>query len=278
MAMRILVSGSSKAYMRFFAVLTALLCSVLFIRSITADSESSENTQVIMIRYGGIGSKEGQVSQQQIEQDIRYLNNKGYSPVFASELADNIKGEALLPHKAVVLTFDGGSSQYYSKLMPILAKYRFKAVVTVYGLQTEYASNSADDNAENLRWDQIKEMDASGLIEFSNGSYSLLDNGGSAQKADETYEQFRSRFISDVGQLQALFQENCGFEPCVFTFPDGRSDDKTARLVKNLGFQAAMSLERGCVRTKGKNKADPYRLKRYERAEAESIRELLEQQ
>ena len=124
--------------------------------------------------------------------------------------------------------------------------------------------------------EQIKEMDSSGLVEFSNGTYSLWENGDFSQVNKESYEEYRSRIVSDIGQLQILFQQNCGFEPIVFTYPDGTFSDNSKRLVKNLGFTAAISTDSKKHSFDPKTKADPYRLKRYERAGFENISNLIE--
>lgn len=266
----------NKALLKFIAALSAAVCSMLLIRGIYAVSDSSIKRAVTIIEYAGIGAANGQITIQELEQDILYLTNKGYTPIFASDVADCLRGEKDIADKAIVLSFDGNCSAYYSKLFPLLKKYRFKAVITVTGEQTEYASNSADDNAAYLNWTQIKEMDNSGLVEFSNGTYSMWDNGGFTQKDGESYEEYRSRIVTDIGRLQILFQENCGFEPTIFTYPGGLISDNSARLVKHLEFQAGIGSEGKYNLITGKTKADPYRLKRCERAKYGNIPDLLE--
>ncbi len=262
--------------LRFGISLTAVICLMLLIRSFSAMCEYSGDKNVPIIVYNGIGEQDSQVSLKQIENDIQYLIYKGYTAVFASDVAKELSGDSELPQKPIVLSFDGDHSSYYSELFPLLKKYRFKAVVTVNGKLTEYASNSADDNVDHLRWEQIKEMDSSGLVEFSNGTYSLWENGDFSQVNKESYEEYRSRIVSDIGQLQILFQQNCGFEPIVFTYPDGTFSDNSKRLVKNLGFTAAISTDSKKHSFDPKTKADPYRLKRYERAGFENISNLIE--
>ena len=260
---------------RLIAVFTAVLCSVMFLRNVCAVYECPNNNNICIIRYSGTGDNGAMLSAEQIENDIRTLTNKGYSPVFASQLADILNEEADIPDKAVIITFDGGCQAYYNKVFPILEKYRFKAVITINGKQAEYASNSADDNVPFLRWDQIKEMDRSGLIEFSNGAFELDTADEFEQKPGESYAEYRSRIVSDIGQTQLLFQLNCNFEPCVFTYPGGKDQDNSARLVKNLGFKAALRINNEPVVLYGKNKADPYRLNRYERAEYDNITDIV---
>jgi hypothetical protein len=143
--------------------------------------------------------------------------------------------------------------------------------MTVLGERTEYASNSADDNAVYLRWDEIREMDNSGIVEFSNGTYSMWANMEFEKKDEETYEQYRSRIVSDIGKVQMVFQQNCGFEPCVFSYPNGIATDFSSRLVKNLGFKAAVELDNRSVRLEGKNKTDTYHIKRYDRCKIKDI-------
>ena len=257
--------NTNKMLIRFIAALTGVVCSFIGLRGIYAKCADDSDNTVKVIAYGGIGNTKGETTVQQIEDDIIYLNNKGYSPVFISELADCLNNEGDLPDKAVILSFDGGYSQYYSDIFPLLKKYRFKADITVLGEATEYASNSADDNQRFLRWDEIREMDGSGLVEFSNGTYSMWNKMGFEKEDDETYEQYRSRIVSDIGKVQMIFQQNCGFEPSVFTYPNGKANDFSSRLVKHLGFKAAVEIDNKSVRLQGKNKTDTYHIKRYDR-------------
>ena len=272
--MRLFKHIKLKPKLRIIAVIAAMICSVMLLRSVSEGYNDKNCHEIIMIAYQGIGTGERQFSAEQIEDDIRTLTNKGYSPIFASQIKDILDGEADLPDKAVVMSFDGGCSGYYSKVYPILKKYRFKAVFTVNGKKAEYASNSADDNISFLRWDEIKEMDGSGLAEFSNGAYSFDNEESFEQKQNESYEEYRSRIVSDIGQTQYLFQLNCCFEPCVFTYPGGKGSDIAASLVKNMGFKAAMKLGNESVIISENKKADPYRLKRYERADYDNITDI----
>lgn len=268
--MRLLSVFKSKAAIKIICTTAAMMCAMTLVCSVCSGSEATEDNSVFVIAYD-----DRCADTEQIEGDLRYLYNKGYSPVFASEVAKCLNGEAELPPKAVVLTFDGGYAGYYKKLFPLLVKYRTKAVITVSGEKTEYSSNSADDNAPYLRWEQIKEMDGSGLVEFANGTYSM--NGDSfEQKVGEEYAHYRSRLVTDIGHLQMVFQDNCGFEPCVFTYPDGKGSDNSAKFVRDLGFVAALTLGNEKCRISGESKTDPYRIKRFDRAGFDNLSDLLQ--
>ena len=118
-------------------------------------------------------------------------------------------------------------------------------------------------------------MDESGLVEFANGTYSM--NGDSfEQKVGEEYAHYRSRLVTDIGHLQMVFQDNCGFEPCVFAYPDGKESDNSARFVRDLGFVAALSLGNEKCRISGENKTDPYRIKRFDRAGFDNLSDILQ--
>lgn len=267
--MRFINKIKSAAAVRIINAVAAMICSMTLICSVCSGFENEQDNSVVIIAYD-----DRCADTEQLEDDLRYLYNKGYSPVFASEVAKCINGEAELPPKAIVLSFDGGYSGYYKKLYPLLIKYRAKAEITVRGDRVEYASNSADDNAPYLRWDQIKEMDASGLVEFANGTYSM--NGEDfTQKPGEEYAHYRSRLVTDIGHLQIVFQDNCGFEPIVFAYPDGKVSDNSARHVRDLGFAAALTNKNEKCRISGEYKTDPYRLKRLKRVSADNLSDLL---
>lgn len=250
----------------------AAVCLTIFVHGCSIQSSGQESTEIPIIAYNTSGNE---ISTAQTEKDIQYLINKGYSPVFASEAAKCINGTKELPAKAIVLCFDGGYSRYCTELLPILKKYRIKAVISVSGRQTELASNSADDNTAYLRWEQIQQLHDTGLIEFSNETFSYHGGPDFCRKETESYEDYRCRIIADIDRLQRLFADYCGFEPKVFTYPEGRSSMSSSQLVSDLGFTAGLCLGRRNAVTAGENKSDPMRLPRLIRSENTELSKLL---
>lgn len=241
-------------------LLIAVFASIVAVRCTTLKGESYTDTKLRVIVYNGIGESDEFVSFSQLEDDLRYLTNSGYSPVFISEVVNCLEFGCDLPVKPIVLTFDNSQSCYADKLVRVLKKYRAKAVISVPGKQTELASNSADDNNSYLRWEDISQLRKSGLAEITNASFSYWNSKDFGQKKGESYSDYRCRIIADIGRQQSLFEENCGFEPEVFTYPDGRVNSAAARFVKDLGFIAGLYRSDEEVIIEGSGRTDPYRI------------------
>ena len=234
-----------------------VISAIMVLHSGVIESSGHISGEVPILAYNINGNE---TSIQQIESDIKFLVNKGYSPVFASDVAESLSSDKKLPTKPIVLLFEGGYSSYYTQLFAILKKYYFKAVISVCGKQSELASNSADDNTTFLRWEQIQQLHDSGLVEISNETFSYHASNGFAQKENESYEDYQCRIIADIDRLQRLFADYCGFESTVFTYPDKAASYSSSRFVKDLGFKAGLILGNSAVSTVGINKSNELRI------------------
>ena len=241
--------------------LTVLLISiVLATAGITAlahalKSEFSDNNskQVPILMYHSILKDESKwndyiLSPVELEKDIVWLKENGYQPVFVKDLISYVNENSDLPEKPVVLTFDDGSYNNLTYVIPLLEKYDFKATFSVVGSYSEFACEEAEPSPSYsyLDWDDIKKMMKTGRAEFANHTYdlhSLNDRRGCTIKNGETYEQFRHIFLSDIFKTQHLLENNCNISPDIFAYPYGMTCEASKRLVKNSGFSASLGVE-----------------------------------
>ncbi|MBQ9375032.1 MAG: polysaccharide deacetylase family protein, partial [Ruminococcus sp.] len=145
-------------------------------------------------------------------------------------------------------TFDDGSYNNLTYVLPLLEKYDFKATFSIVGSFSEYACEEAEPSPaySYLDWNDMIKMQKSKRCEFANHTYdlhSLTDRRGCLMKNGETYEQFRHVFLADVFKTQHLLEDNCNIKPKVFAYPYGLRCDAAERLVKNSGFLASLCTE-----------------------------------
>ena len=189
------------------------------------------------------------ISPQLLESDLQYLQEHGYTTITMSELIDFVKKRASLPEKPILLTFDDGYYNNYFYAYPLLQTYRMKAVISVVGKYTEEFSlaDSNHPNYSHLTWDQLKEMQESGLVEIQNHTYDLhsTDRGrkGAGRAKGETEEHYRQVLTEDVVHLQELLMEHCNILPNTFTYPYGEIGDGAEEIIRDLGFEASL----GCT-------------------------------
>lgn len=203
------------------------------------------------------------VSTENLMAHLRWLRDAGFQPVSVSQILAAESGGAPLPDKAVLLTFDDGLHSFYTKVYPLLKLFRFPAVVSVVTSWIEMDGNveySADARSRDdfLTWAQIREMQASGLVEVGSHSHNLHrgitgNPQGNLQPATvtrffdgSTYEDemsHRARIAEDLATSVATIVRHTGQVPRVITWPFGAFNDAASEIAANLGMQLSLTLE-----------------------------------
>lgn len=184
------------------------------------------------------------VTAAELESDLKYIEENGYTTVGINDLTAYAEGEGELPQKPIVLTFDDGYESLYVIGEPLFRKYGAKAVIGVIGELTELFSKDEDHNIEysHLNIEEINEMSKSGIFEFQNHTYYLhkIENGrkGAAKKKGESEEEYRSLLREDLEKLNAQILECTGKVPEAFIYPYGSFSDESNEIVRELGFKA----------------------------------------
>lgn len=159
------------------------------------------------------------VKPSELEKQIQWLLEEEYTPIHFEDLGrvDEIE-------KPILLTFDDGYLDNYTELFPILKKYNVKA--TVFMIMTFVG------NWNYLTADQIKEMDASGLVSFQ--SHTMTHEFLSTRTADQLeYE---------LSESKRLLAELIGKESFVLCYPTGKySEESLEATAEHYQFGLLMS-------------------------------------
>ncbi len=147
------------------------------------------------------GDPELYVTPQAFEKHLLFLRDKGYTPVFASEIKD-VSGY----DKPVVITLDDGYEDNYTEAFPILKKLRMKATIFVVG--------SYIGKGEYLKPEQIKEMSDSGLVSIQSHTWNHVNLA--KLPVNELDEEFR--------KSQDVLTEITGKPVNVLSYPGGFYD------------------------------------------------------
>ena len=166
------------------------------------------------------------VSPANMEQQLQYLADNGYTPIWFEDLA-----EVEYIEKPVILTFDDGYDDNYTQLLPLLKKYNMKATVFMItgSIGAEHYLTEA----------QIKEMNESGLVSFQSHSVSHPDLGKcTAEELDKEMQDSKDTIARLTGK-----------EPFVLCYPMGKWSDlsleKTAEHYEYGIFMSGKTFETG---------------------------------
>lgn len=115
------------------------------------------------------------VSPGAFERQILYLKRHGHTPVSFSDLARSARSAQPLPPRPVLITFDDGYRNNYLEAFPILRRHGVPAgIFVVYetvGRYNAWHDPGSEPWLSMLRWEDMREMAASGLVEF--GSHTM---------------------------------------------------------------------------------------------------------
>lgn len=179
--------------------------------------------------------------------DLDWLLSQGYETVTVGQVIDWANGKGSLPQKPVMITFDDGYESFYEYAFPILQQRNCKAVLSVIGRYADEYTETEDHhiNYSHCTWMQIDELAQSGLVEIQNHSYDLHtydgEKKGSMKVSGEEVIHYQERLRDDVSRMQSLCEYWCGITPTAFTYPFGSVSAEALPVLKEMGFQAALT-------------------------------------
>ena len=198
---------------------------------------------------------------------LDWLKGTGWEAISLDDVSAAARGLRKLPDKAILLTFDDGYRSLYTRVFPLLKAYRYPAVASLVGSWMEDGADGTVlygdkkvPRSNFISWDEAREMQASGLIEFASHAYDLhrgvranpqgnLVPGAITWRYDphtRTYEddaQYIARIRADLIHSRTMMETNFGHPPRTIVWPYGRYTGPALRVATELGFDFALSLE-----------------------------------
>lgn len=203
-----------------------------------------------------------------LEEDFKYIKENGFTPVGIDRLEAFVKNGTPLPEKSILITFDDGQRSFLTKVVPLLEKYNYPAVISIIGSLTESYTQSGDtdDRYAYLNRNDIIALSKNPLVEIGNHSYnmhSLSVRRGMGRLPGEPENEYRSAAAADMRKLQALLFEITETKPRVLTYPYGEENEILLDEAKKEGFTVTLTC-RECVNTLTPG-GDLYELGRFNR-------------
>lgn len=207
------------------------------------------------------------LSTERLIEQFEWLRVNGYTPVSVDDLLAAREGERPLPDGAVLLTFDDGLRSVYTRVFPLLKLFEYPAVVAPVGAwldapadwSMEYDGIGRVTSEDLVSWDELREMQASGLVEVATHSYDLhrgvpANPFGNDQPAAVTrayhpetggYEsepEYRARVRRDLETAVRRHEEELGRPPRVVVWPYGEYSEVTNGIADSLGLTVSLGL------------------------------------
>ncbi|SEP09740.1 biofilm PGA synthesis lipoprotein PgaB [Propionispora vibrioides] len=234
-----------------FCMLILLICS----------PSLANAKEVLVLCYHNVTDQPGQdiyaVTPANLKSHLTYLKEQGYTPISLKEYIAASQTGAALPDKSVLLTFDDGYQSVYTKVFPLLKEYRYPGMIAIVTSWLDYAPAELGPL---VTWQQIREMENSGLIDVASHSHDMHrftvvtpqgDRGPLLSRLQykngryETIAEQRERVRRDLHESQAVFNKELGHTVQAVVWPYGAYTPFAVTDALQEGFEACFTLNDG---------------------------------
>jgi biofilm PGA synthesis lipoprotein PgaB len=203
------------------------------------------------------------VADRNFEEHIEWLLAHGYHFISLQQVIDAHAGKAVLPGKAILLTFDDGFESFYTRVFPVLKAHRIPAVEALIGTWMDGADKPDVPGFKPiLNWAQVRELQASGLVEIASHTFDMhrsIDSnpqGGRAPSVttrrympvSQRYEndaEYAARLNAGMRRSSDFIFQNTGKRPRVMVWPFGEYNSLAVAAAKKAGMPITLALNDG---------------------------------
>lgn len=195
-------------------------------------NEQAKLARVPVIMYHDILPKKEvffDVTPEEFENQLRLIQENGLTPISFDQLIAHLRTGLPLPEKPVMLTFDDGYGGHYEYVYPLLKKYGYPAVFSIY------TSNMGKSTGRtHVSWEQLRQMAADPLVTIA--SHSVTHPPDLTVFPDDKLE-------TEVVESKRILESHLGIPIRYFTYPAGKYDARVADFVRKAGYQAALTMD-----------------------------------
>ena len=199
-----------------------------------------------------------------------WLQTNNYHTITVKQIEESRHGGKPLPPRSVLLTFDDGFRSHYTKVLPLLERFKYPAVM---GIVTAWIDTPPDtpirisDKVQVprdyfLSWDEVKKLGQSPFVELGCHTHNL-HHGAIAnpqgnelpattshlylqdQKRYETDAEFEARVHNDLQTCVRQIREHTGIVARSMVWPYGAENQPVRRISTSLGMDIQFSLDAG---------------------------------
>lgn len=190
-----------------------------------------------ILAYHRIGTRNSRMvlPPEKFEAQLEYLKRHDYTVIRLADVPDFLAGKRALPARSVVITFDDGHVSVHQYAFPLLMKYGYPATFFLY---TDFLGAK-----EALSWAQIREMAATGLMDFQ--SHSKTHANLSVRLPGETDRDYRRRLDGEVRIASDAIRRNLQVRADYFAYPLGDANQAVLDTLKRADFKLGLTVNPG---------------------------------
>lgn len=167
----------------------------------------------------------------ELRQHFEAIKQAGVTPIHIDQLYKHLRDGDPLPEKAILLTFDDAYLGLYENAYPLLKEYNYPAA---YFVQTGFVG--VPTSRDHFTWDQMREMDASGLIDFAAHT---VNHPPDLRVLDD------ARLRREVFDCKTKLEQELGHPIHYFAYPEGNRDERVKQYLADAGYWMSFTMDPG---------------------------------
>ena len=168
------------------------------------------------------------VTPEELEADFELMKSKGVTPISLDQLIIHLRTGSPLPEKPVLLTFDDGYGGHYEYVYPLLKKYKYPAVFSVYT-----KNMGINTGRSHVTWEQLKIMVEDPLVTIA---------GHSKTHPPDLTKLSDEELIREIKESKEILEKELSKSIRYFTYPTGKNDQRVRKIVEEAGYIAALAI------------------------------------
>jgi len=167
-----------------------------------------------------------QLSLAKFQEQMAYLASNGFTTLSMDEYYSIMTLQTPAPAKPIVLTFDDGTADFVTHVVPVLRQYGFKA--------TQFAVSGWVNNAGYLTSAQLQSLAAEG---YDIQNHTVTHNDLSTMTYADAY--------AEVSGADGFITSVTGKKPEFLAYPYGRTDATAQQALRDVGVKMAFTVAAG---------------------------------
>lgn len=163
---------------------------------------------------------------------LDYFEEQGAHYLSLKDFHEHLVTGKEVPERSVVLTFDDNYQGFYENAWPIL---KSRSIPSGMFVHTDFVGNKTGSHPK-MSWEQLKELDASGLVEI--GGHTCSHPGDLKSLPKDVQER-------ELVDSKSILEEKLGHPVPFLAYPVGSADAQTVALAKDAGYTMSFTMRNG---------------------------------